>query len=41
MESYPMVYYVSIAFGGIAIIASCFLTGIEEQMTSGVAMKIA
>ena len=40
VASYSLVYYVSICFGGIAIIASCFLTGIEEQMGSGVAVKI-
>ena len=40
VASYPLVYFVSIAFGVVAIIASCFLTGIEEQMKSGVAVKI-
>lgn len=40
VASYPMVYYVSIAFGAVAIIASCFLTGIEAQMGSGVAVKL-
>ena len=41
VASYPLVYYVSIVFGGISIIASFFLTGIEEQMGSGIAVKIA
>lgn len=41
VASYSLVYYVSIAFGGIATIASCFLTGIEAQMGSGIAVKLA
>lgn len=41
VDSYPIVYYVSIAFGGVAVIASCFLTGISEQMGSGVAVRLA
>lgn len=40
VASYPIVYYVSIVFGGIAVIASCFLTGIEDQMGSGIAVKM-
>ena len=38
--SYPIVYYVSIPFGVVAIIASCFLTGIGDLMTDGAAVKI-
>ena len=34
VESYPVIYYTSIAFGGIAVIASLFLTGIEKDMKS-------
>jgi hypothetical protein len=41
VAAYPLVYYVSIVFGGIAIIASFFLTGIEAQMGSGIAVKLA
>lgn len=40
VASFSLVYYVSICFGGIAVIACCFLTGIEEQMVAGVAVKI-
>ena len=37
--SYPIVYYVSIAFGGVAIIASCFLPSIEPFMDGHVAVS--
>ena len=40
LKSYPVVYYASIGFGTIAIIASFFLTGIEDQMTSTAAVKL-
>jgi MFS family permease len=38
-ESYPWVYYVSIAFGGVAIICSLFLGDIRKYMTDHVAVK--
>jgi len=38
-KSYPYVYYVSIAFGSITIIASLFLKNIGEYMTDHVAVK--
>ncbi|KAJ5122969.1 hypothetical protein N7448_009066 [Penicillium atrosanguineum] len=37
-ESYKWVYYVSIAFGGVSIIASCFLGNISKYMTDHVAV---
>ncbi|KAL8859818.1 MAG: hypothetical protein Q9178_003650 [Gyalolechia marmorata] len=37
-ESYRWVYLVSIAFGGISIIASCFLGNIDEYMDDHVAV---
>ncbi|KAK5165709.1 uncharacterized protein LTR77_008632 [Saxophila tyrrhenica] len=40
LHSYPVVYYASVGFGAIAIIASFFLTGIEDQMTGDAAVKI-
>jgi hypothetical protein len=40
VNSYPVVYYASIGFGGICIIASCFLTGISEQMQGGAAVRL-
>lgn len=38
--SYPWVYYTSIAFGGVAIIASCFLGDIKKYMDDHVAVVI-
>jgi len=38
-ESFPDVYYVSIAFGGIAIIASCFLPNLSRFMDGHVAVQ--
>lgn len=37
-ESYKWVYYVSIAFGVVSILASCFLGNIEKYMTDHVAV---
>ena len=37
-ESYRWVYLVSIAFGGISIIASCFLGNIDQYMDDHVAV---
>jgi hypothetical protein len=37
--SYPWVYYVSIAFGGVSIICSLFLGDIKKYMTDHVAVK--
>lgn len=37
-ESYKYVYYVSIAFGAISIIASCFLGDISQYMDDHVAV---
>ena len=37
-ESYKWVYYVSIAFGVISILASCFLGSISKYMTNHVAV---
>lgn len=37
-ESYKWVYYVSIAFGVISILASCFLGNITKYMTDHVAV---
>ena len=37
-ESYRYVYLVSIAFGGVAIIAACFLGDIEKYMDDHVAV---
>lgn len=37
-ESYKWVYYVSIAFGVISIMASCFLGDIKKYMTDHVAV---
>ncbi|KAJ5143530.1 uncharacterized protein N7515_002317 [Penicillium bovifimosum] len=37
-EGYKWVYYVSIAFGGISIIAACFLGDIQKYMTDHVAV---
>ena len=37
-ESYRYVYLVSIAFGGISIIASCFLGNIDQYMDDHVAV---
>ena len=39
-ESYKYVYYVSIAFGGVSIIAACFLGDIEKYMDDHVAVII-
>jgi hypothetical protein len=38
-KSYPYVYYVSIAFGAISIIASLFLKNIDYYMTDHIAVK--
>jgi Fungal trichothecene efflux pump (TRI12) len=38
-KSYPFVYYVSIAFGCAATIASLFLTNIDHYMTDHIAVK--
>ncbi|KAJ6087921.1 hypothetical protein N7467_006835 [Penicillium canescens] len=37
-EGYKWVYYVSIAFGGISIVAACFLGDIKKYMTDHVAV---
>lgn len=37
-ESYKWVYYVSIAFGCISILAACFLGDISKYMTDHVAV---
>jgi hypothetical protein len=37
-ESYKWVYYVSIVFGVISILASCFLGNITKYMTNHVAV---
>ena len=37
-ESYRYVYLVSIAFGGISIIAACFLGNIDQYMDDHVAV---
>lgn len=37
-ESYKWVYYVSIAFGVVSILASCFLGNITKYMTDHVAV---
>ncbi|KAJ5542633.1 hypothetical protein N7461_008636 [Penicillium sp. DV-2018c] len=37
-EGYKWVYYVSIAFGGISILAACFLGDIQKYMTDHVAV---
>jgi hypothetical protein len=39
-EAYPYVYYASIAFGGVAIIASAFLGDINQYMDDHVAVVI-
>jgi len=39
-ESYSYVYYVSIAFGALSILASGFLGNIEKYMTEHVAVII-
>jgi Fungal trichothecene efflux pump (TRI12) len=39
-ESYKYVYYVSIAFGTVSIIAACFLGDIEKYMDDHVAVII-
>lgn len=39
-ESYKYVYYVSIAFGGVSIIAACFLGDISKYMDDHVAVII-
>jgi hypothetical protein len=38
-KSYPFVYYVSIAFGSVSVIASLFLTNIDRYMTDHIAVK--
>lgn len=37
-ESYKYVYYVSIAFGVVSIVAACFLGNITKYMTDHVAV---
>ena len=37
-ESYKWVYLVSIAFGGVSIIAACFLGNIDQYMDDHVAV---
>lgn len=37
-EGYKWVYYVSIAFGGVSIVAACFLGDIQKYMTDHVAV---
>ena len=37
-EAYKYVYYVSIAFGGVSIIAACFLGDISKYMDDHVAV---
>lgn len=39
-RSYPWVYYISIAFGGASIIASCFLGNISKYMNNHVAVDM-
>ncbi len=39
-DSYPWVYYTSIAFGVVSIIASCFLGDIQKYMDDHVAVVI-
>lgn len=39
-ESYKWVYYASIAFGGVSIIAACFLGDIEKYMDDHVAVRM-
>jgi len=39
-EAYPWVYYVSIAFGGVSIIACLFLGNIEKYMDGHVAVDM-
>jgi hypothetical protein len=39
-ESYKYVYYVSIAFGGLSILAACGLGSIEKYMDDHVAVVI-
>lgn len=40
VKSYPPVYYVSIAFGGVSIICSLFLGDIKKYMTNHIAVHI-
>jgi hypothetical protein len=37
-EAYKYVYYVSIAFGGVSIVAACFLGDISKYMDDHVAV---
>ena len=39
-ESYKWVYYTSIAFGAVSILAACFLGDIEKYMDDHVAVVI-
>ena len=39
-KSYPWVYYVSLAFGGLSIICSVFLGDIKKYMTEHVAVHM-
>lgn len=39
-EAYKYVYFVSIAFGGVSIIAACFLGDISKYMDDHVAVEL-
>lgn len=39
-ESYKWVYYASIGFGGVSIIAACFLGDIQKYMNDHVAVVV-
>ena len=39
-ESYKWVYYASIGFGGVSILAACFLGGIEKYMDDHIAVRM-
>jgi hypothetical protein len=39
-EAYKYVYYVSIAFGGVSILAACFLGDISKYMDDHVAVVL-
>lgn len=39
-KSYPWVYYVSMAFGGLSIVCSLFLGDIKKYMTDHVAVHL-
>jgi Fungal trichothecene efflux pump (TRI12) len=40
-RSYPYVYYVSLAFGGLSIVCSLFLKDVKKYMTDHIAVHIA